>query len=266
MKIIKTPWKTKFLELVRNSKKSIKITAPFVKEDICQEMINAKKPFVKVQLLTSFKLNCVYLGMIDVAALNQIISACGDVRSYPNLHSKIYIFDNTQAVITSGNLTTGGMIRNFEYGLLLENDDIVKYVTEDFDRLFDDDNSGKITAEHLMTVESIIKKLPPPEYRIGDFSFASEPERNLDILQTNLSPILESLSGWRRAIFECADRISDDVFTLRDLEKFEADLSRQFPRNRHIPEKIRQQLQQLRDLGLIEFLGAGKYRKLWKSS
>jgi type II restriction enzyme len=30
----------------------------------------------------------------------------------------------------------------------------------------------------------------------------------------------------------------------------------------HIPDKIRQQLQVLRDLGLLEFLGAGSYRLL----
>jgi hypothetical protein len=34
------------------------------------------------------------------------------------------------------------------------------------------------------------------------------------------------------------------------------------PANRHVRDKIRQQLQVLRDLGLIEFLGRGGYRSL----
>lgn len=32
------------------------------------------------------------------------------------------------------------------------------------------------------------------------------------------------------------------------------------PANRHVRDKIRQQLQVLRDLGLLEFLGAGSYK------
>ncbi|MBZ5564268.1 MAG: hypothetical protein LAP13_17830 [Acidobacteriia bacterium] len=32
------------------------------------------------------------------------------------------------------------------------------------------------------------------------------------------------------------------------------------PDNLHVRDKIRQQLQRLRDLGLVEFLGGGKYR------
>ena len=43
---------------------------------------------------------------------------------------------------------------------------------------------------------------------------------------------------------------------------FETDLSRLRRDNRHVRDKIRQQLQVLRDLGLIEFRGRGHYRLL----
>jgi hypothetical protein len=33
------------------------------------------------------------------------------------------------------------------------------------------------------------------------------------------------------------------------------------PANRHVRDKTRQQLQVLRDLGLVEFLGGGRYRQ-----
>ncbi|HEY3661963.1 MAG TPA: hypothetical protein VGL24_02295, partial [Chthoniobacterales bacterium] len=35
-----------------------------------------------------------------------------------------------------------------------------------------------------------------------------------------------------------------------------------FPADLHVPEKLRQQLQRLRDLGLIRFLGHGRYQFL----
>lgn len=34
-----------------------------------------------------------------------------------------------------------------------------------------------------------------------------------------------------------------------------------YPENHHIREKIRQQLQLLRDKGIIEFVGRGRYKK-----
>jgi chromosome condensin MukBEF MukE localization factor len=35
-----------------------------------------------------------------------------------------------------------------------------------------------------------------------------------------------------------------------------------FPDNKHVREKLRQQMQKLRDLGLVSFLGGGRYELL----
>lgn len=44
---------------------------------------------------------------------------------------------------------------------------------------------------------------------------------------------------------------------------FEDYLKRRYPKNNYIKDKIRQQLQVLRDQGMIEFLGGGRYKKLY---
>ncbi len=49
-------------------------------------------------------------------------------------------------------------------------------------------------------------------------------------------------------------------FTVGDVYVFENPLSRLHPHNRHVRDKIRQQLQILRDVGLLQFLGSGEYR------
>ena len=46
---------------------------------------------------------------------------------------------------------------------------------------------------------------------------------------------------------------------MADVYKFDAKLAKLHPANRHVRDKIRQQLQILRDLGLLEFLGGGEY-------
>jgi type II restriction enzyme len=50
-------------------------------------------------------------------------------------------------------------------------------------------------------------------------------------------------------------------FILQDVYAFAAQLQDLHPANQHVRDKIRQQLQVLRDLGLVEFLGGGRYRQ-----
>ena len=49
-------------------------------------------------------------------------------------------------------------------------------------------------------------------------------------------------------------------FVLQDVYAYAGQLQDLHPDNRHVPDKIRQQLQVLRDLGFVEFLGRGRYR------
>ena len=68
--------------------------------------------------------------------------------------------------------------------------------------------------------------------------------------------------GWILDIMKCVDSISKDTFSLEDIYKFEADLKLKHPENNFIKDKIRQQLQVLRDKGIIEFTGRGSYKKI----
>ena len=61
---------------------------------------------------------------------------------------------------------------------------------------------------------------------------------------------------------KCVDLINKDTFTLDDVYKFESKLKLKYPKNNFIKDKIRQQLQQLRDKGIIEFIGRGNYKKI----
>jgi len=49
-------------------------------------------------------------------------------------------------------------------------------------------------------------------------------------------------------------------FTLADVYAHAASLAKLHPNNRHVYDKIRQQLQVLRNLGLLTFLGSASYR------
>ena len=71
---------------------------------------------------------------------------------------------------------------------------------------------------------------------------------------------LESRS-WLMDILKCLDKITCEIFSLKEVYAFVGELSRKHPDNHNIEAKIRQQLQILRDRGFVEFLGGGKYKK-----
>lgn len=68
--------------------------------------------------------------------------------------------------------------------------------------------------------------------------------------------------GWTLNVLKCLDRVSTNDFSLNDIYKFENELKQKYPNNNFVKDKIRQQLQLLRDKNIIEFVGRGKYRKI----
>lgn len=67
--------------------------------------------------------------------------------------------------------------------------------------------------------------------------------------------------SWQFDILLCIEKLEQN-FTLNDMYKFSEILKNKHTANNHIHDKIRQQLQVLRDKGIIEFKGGGHYRKL----
>ena len=74
-----------------------------------------------------------------------------------------------------------------------------------------------------------------------------------------LSSLSVTKRGWTLEVLRLVRSLARERFSLNDLYMLEDELARLHPLNRNIRPKIRQQLQVLRDLGLVEFLGDGRY-------
>lgn len=147
-------------------------------------------------------------------------------------------------------------------------------------------NNFLVIPKHFFTPEIIIKRKPLSENakRAGwigcniDISKVPESGRIFIVENSNIidqekvhkklkntaflkSKKLES-RGWILDIMICIEEIRKESFTLDDIYSFENKLKIKYPNNNHIKDKIRQQLQFLRDKGLIEFNGRGHYRKI----
>lgn len=65
--------------------------------------------------------------------------------------------------------------------------------------------------------------------------------------------------GWTLALLNALQLAGWNEFTTRDAYSLETGLQMLFPSNRHVRPKIRQQLQVLRDLGLLVHTGRGRW-------
>lgn len=264
MQLLNNSWHGTFNELVHSAKHSIKIAAPYVKTNVVDRLLNNKLPNVNLSLVTAFKLQNYYRGASDLSALTRIIDAGGAVSNHQKLHAKIYVFDGKYAIITSANLTNNGLIHNYEYGVLIDEPLLIGQILDDYKALLSHEITGEITIPKINQAQEILSKVPPAQQvHIPDIESLTSADTS-DIYTGGLNTITGSLKGWQLAVFECLMQIKAAQFNTDDINKFVPLLKRKFPNNNHIEAKIRQQLQLLRDNGLLEFLGGGNYMKLWR--
>lgn len=261
--IVKSPWEDKFLNLVSECKFSLKITSPYVKDKIVRKIYENKNSEVQIDLITSSKLMNFYRGASDASALNCIIQNGGRVYNYQNLHAKVYIFDEKKVIITSGNLTFGGLQKNYEYGIEVLDTKFITDVISDFNALISSEKTGLMEIEELNKIQQIINSLPKEKIIRLPKIEAEEDDQDSEIFIGDIQLVKDKLNNWQKDVMNCLMKIEKQQFDLNEVYKFEEELKILHPENNTIQHKIRQILQQLRDLGLIQFWGQGHYKKLW---
>lgn len=75
-----------------------------------------------------------------------------------------------------------------------------------------------------------------------------------------LESVKHDARGWTLDVLNVVRGLDRPEFLLRDIYAFAEQLHQLHPENKHVEDKIRQQLQVLRDMGFVEFLGRGRYR------
>ena len=76
----------------------------------------------------------------------------------------------------------------------------------------------------------------------------------------NLSRLSHEKRSWAATMLNLIRRLPGHSFDLADAYGFEQELSLLYPENNNIRPKIRQQLQVLRDAGILTFVSRGKYQ------
>jgi type II restriction enzyme len=77
---------------------------------------------------------------------------------------------------------------------------------------------------------------------------------------TEMQSLRVSSRGWLIDVWNAARSLRKVQFTLDEIYEKESDLSYLHPENHNIRPKIRQQLQIMRDMGVLKFMGGGIYQ------
>ena len=67
---------------------------------------------------------------------------------------------------------------------------------------------------------------------------------------------------WLMEIIECVDKITHEIFTVKDMYTFAPELEKKRQTNHNVEAKIRQQLQILVSKGFLERVERGVYKKI----
>ena len=257
------------MDLVQSAKNRILLASPFIKYHTVNKIIETyDKKIAEFKVINSFKLSYFHRGASDLEALKSLINNGASVKNVHNLHAKIFIFDNT-AIVTSGNLTPGGLSNNWEYGIKIDNE-LVSQIRDDYIKLYNNDENPVVNLDIITKAESILNSIPRERRKtiaVSDQSLFEDilNDHNIDEkYDAGIDTIISNLTTWKKDVFECLVSISEDIFTLEEVYSFKDKLQKMHPDNKNIEPKIRQQLQYLRDLGLLEFVKPGIYKKLWR--
>ena len=119
---LKTPLLDDLKSLFSAGRQTITVVSPFLTrfglqtlhESVCRNQGN-----LQVTILTCVSVRNLSAGSIDIDALSEFCTAfpSSRVRNLPGLHAKVYIADLCEAIVTSANLTRGGLVGNYEYGI-----------------------------------------------------------------------------------------------------------------------------------------------------
>ena len=136
MTSIKSPWGPTFDQFAGSIRKSAIIAAPYITRQPVERFASkwrSRRKSVRGDLLTNLHADSLIDGSLDIGALVWLCARVPGttVRHLGNLHAKAYVADGHTAIVTSANLTNGGLCRNKELGVAITDPDRVQDIAED---------------------------------------------------------------------------------------------------------------------------------------
>ena len=167
-RVLKTPVLQEVRRLFLESQESLTIVAPFISNyglNVLAEALDKSGARPDLSVLTAVTVSSVQGGSLDaqsLAAFCEQFPRCR-VRNLPGLHAKVYVEDSARVIVTSANLTRGGLVANYEYGVLMEDAAIATRTKHDmlaYANLGADLSAADLVqvAQHAQEVQSAVRE------------------------------------------------------------------------------------------------------------
>lgn len=183
-------------------------------------------------------------------------------------HPKMYLTRDSQiatAIIGSSNLTRRGLTTNVEANVVITDDvdaEIVSEIYGTYSRLKYHPHRVIPDDEFINLFADLCQREKSQENRLArDHDLRQLREtfiRKADRLQRP-KPTRADLIGWLEMVY---DALPPGKFTNQKIYEYEEEFRQRYPQNQNIRAKIRQQLQVLRELGFIEHVSKGVWKKV----
>ena len=201
-----SPWAEAFEDFGHSIRRHALLVAPFITREPLEQLSSllATTNPPEVNILTNLAVDSMLQGSIDVKA---IASFCNlhtsvTVRNLPGLHAKVYVADDSLAIVTSGNLTSSSLNRNYEYGVQITDQSIVKQISHDlyeYGRLGSEVSA--IELERVAEISQTLKTSYEETINTSRVEVRKEFERRLDVARESLRNIRARPGESTHAIF-----------------------------------------------------------------
>lgn len=255
-RLIDTSWDRELEQCLTGQRAPLRIIVPFIKRGTVQRLISYGIPR-DTMVITRFNLADFHAGVSDPEALRLLVSIGARVRGVRGLHAKLFVFGTALAIVTSANLTEAALLRNHEFGLLTDEQDLVDGCIAYFTRLWDaagaDLDASRIDSwEPALSSARATAGSHPPQPALPDDGVELRPKvkhARTTIQQTapdasasgkdqgpgtvvSLSKIVAASSGYLKFWGSSSDRVSPASSVLEEVQRAGSHLVCCFPRDR----------------------------------
>lgn len=138
IEFLQLPWDEHFDILINQAHSTSVISSPYIGRGPCNRILeikssNEEPDQLSILLPPDLSRDTLLRGATDVFAICDMADRFqhAEIRVLPSIHAKVYVVDDKLAVVTSVNMTDGGLLRNFEYGVKVDDRNLVLRIKRD---------------------------------------------------------------------------------------------------------------------------------------
>jgi HKD family nuclease len=184
MKILTKNLNNTFFNEFPETLSTLKIISPYISKLNVEQLLDKLSQYEikpKITVITTFERDNFINGASSLAALKLLIEHEISVFALKDLHTKLYIFDNSKCIVGSANFTKRGFSINHELLVTIDEPETVNELIEYTDNLLTQIQSSgnwQITSELIEQEETIIQSLEQPNHPKPTHTWGAELENS----------------------------------------------------------------------------------------